>query len=50
MAEDLDLDSVHEAGVSVRPAALEGAALELSDVERTELIRLIHEEMKRTES
>lgn len=50
IAEDLDYETVREAGVLPPAGAVERAALELSERERAELARLIEEEMKRTDS
>lgn len=46
-ADDLHWDDAQAAGLSARPAAIEGLALELSAAERTELARLLNEELKR---
>jgi hypothetical protein len=45
-ASDLELKDAHDAGLSVRPASVDKAVLDLTPVERTELERLIREEMK----
>jgi hypothetical protein len=50
LAEDLDYDMAREAGVTLAPGALERAAAELSATEQSALIRLLEEEMKRTDS
>ena len=47
-AGDLDYDDALAQGIAASPGALEGAAMELSDAERAELIRLIQSELKRT--
>ena len=46
-ADDLHPDDAHAAGLSARPAAIEGLALELSANERAELARLLTEALKR---
>ena len=46
-AADLHWDDAQAAGLSARPATIEGLALELSAAERTELARLLNEELKR---
>jgi hypothetical protein len=46
-AEGLHPDDAHAAGLNARPATIEGLALELSAAERTELARLLDEELKR---
>jgi hypothetical protein len=46
-AADLRWDEAHAAGLSARPAAIEGLALELTAAERSELARLVDEELKR---
>jgi hypothetical protein len=46
-ADDLHPDDAHAAGLSARPAAIEGLALELSAAERTELARLLNDALKR---
>ena len=46
-AADLHPDDAHAAGLSARPATIEGLALELSAAERSELARLLNEELKR---
>lgn len=50
LADDLDYDAAREAGVAPAPGAVERAAAELSAPEQSALIRLIEEEMKRTDS
>lgn len=50
LADDLDYDVAREAGVAPAPGALERAAAELSATEQSALIRLLEEEMKRTDS
>jgi hypothetical protein len=50
LADDLDYDVAREAGVTPAPGALERAAAELSATEQSALIRLLEEEMKRTDS
>ena len=50
MAGDLDLDSAIEGGIMPMPGGIDRAALGLSDAERAVLVRLIEEELKRTES
>ena len=46
-AADLDYDDVLAEGISVTPGASEDAAMDLSEAERAELVRLIESEMKR---
>jgi hypothetical protein len=46
-AEDLDYDDALAAGLSARPGDAERAAMELSDSERAELLRILEREMKR---
>jgi hypothetical protein len=46
-ADDLHPDDAHAAGLSARPAAIEGLALELSAPERAELARLLNDALKR---
>ena len=46
-AEGLDWEDVHAAGISAGAGAVDGAALELTADERSELARLLDEEMKR---
>jgi hypothetical protein len=46
-AEGLDWEDVHAAGISAGPGAVDGAALDLTADERSELARLLDEEMKR---
>ena len=48
LAGDLEYDEIEAAGVSPRPGAVDGAAADMSDDERAELVRLIQDEMKRT--
>ena len=50
LAEDLDVESAHDAGVSPAPGSVERAAAELSATERTALVQLLEQEMKRTDS
>ena len=50
VADDLDYDAAREAGVAPASGALERAALELSPSEQSALVRLLEEEMKRTDS
>ena len=50
MAEDLEYEDARAAGVAPASGALDRAALELSPAEQTALIRLLEEEMKRTDS
>ena len=50
LAEDLDVESAHDAGVSPAPGSVERAAEELSATERTALVQLLEQEMKRTDS
>ena len=47
-AADLDYDDVLAEGISVTPGASEDAAMDLSEAERAELVRLIESEMTRT--
>jgi hypothetical protein len=46
-ADDLPWDAVHAAGLSAGPDAAEGLALEMTVEERTELARVVGEELKR---
>jgi hypothetical protein len=46
LAEDLDHDEMDGEGVSARPGAIDRLSLELSARERTELARLIQEQLK----
>lgn len=48
-ARDLRWDEAHAAGLSARPGAAEGLALELTADERSVLARLLDEELKRRE-
>ena len=48
VADDLQWDDAHEAGLGPKPGSAEGVALELSPAERQELARLIEEEIKHT--
>jgi hypothetical protein len=50
VADDLDYDSVREAGVAPASGALDRAAMELSPSEQTALVKLLEEELKRTDS
>lgn len=50
IADELDYETAREIGVAPAPGSLERAAAELSPAERTALIQLIEEEMKRTDS
>lgn len=50
MADDIDYDAAHDAGIAPASSAVERAALELSPAEQSALIRLLEEEMKRTDS
>lgn len=50
VADDLDYEAAREAGVAPASGALERAALELSPSEQTALVKLLEEEMKRTDS
>jgi hypothetical protein len=45
-ADDLDIDDARVEGLSPRPGMADRMALELSDEERAELIRLVQEEIK----
>jgi hypothetical protein len=47
VADDVPWDDTHDAGISARPDAAERMALELSDRERFELARLLHDELRR---
>lgn len=47
-ADDLQYDDALAEGISARPGASEGVAMEFSDAERAELVRLIEREIKRT--
>jgi hypothetical protein len=46
-ADDLPWEEAHAAGLSARPDAVEGLALELTAEERLELARLLGQELKR---
>jgi hypothetical protein len=46
-ASDMELSDARAAGLSVRPASVDEAVLDLTPVERTELERLIRAELKR---
>ena len=46
-ADDLDYDDVVAAGIFASPGTAERAAMELSDEQRAELVRLIEREIKR---
>jgi hypothetical protein len=46
-ADDLPWEEAHAAGLSARPGAAEGLALELTAEERLELARLLGQELKR---
>lgn len=48
LADDLDYEEAHAAGVLPRAGAIERAAVEMNDAERAELARLIEAELKRT--
>jgi len=48
LAIDLHYDDAREAGILPRPGAIETAAIELSALERAELVRLLQDELKRT--
>jgi hypothetical protein len=50
MAEDVTLDDADEPGLSVRPAATDGALTDLSSEQRSELARLLTAEMTRPAS
>ena len=50
LAEDLDFESVHDAGVAPAPGAVDRAAVELTPSEQTALVELLEQEMKRTDS
>lgn len=45
-ADDLHPDDAYAAGLSARPAAIDGLALELSAAERAELARLLNDALK----
>jgi hypothetical protein len=45
-ADDLEWDSVSDAGIGARPGSAERMAIEMSDAERRELERLIEAELK----
>jgi hypothetical protein len=45
-ASDMELSDAHAAGLNVRPGSVESAVLDLTPVERTELERLLREELK----
>ncbi len=48
VADDLQWENAHEAGLSARPGAAERVALEMSPEERQELARLLEDDLKRT--
>ena len=50
VADDLDYDAVREAGVAPASGAVDLAATELSPSEQTALVKLLEEELKRTDS
>ena len=50
VADDLDYDMVREAGVAPASGAVDRAAMELSPLEQTALVKLLEEELKRTDS
>ena len=50
LADDLEYEDARDAGVAPASGALDRAALELSPAEQTALIKLLEEEMKRTDS
>lgn len=50
LAEDLDYESAHDAGVAPAPGAVERAAVELTPSEQTALVELLEQAMKRTDS
>ena len=50
VADDLDYDAVREAGVAPASGAVDRAATELSPSEQTALVKLLEEELKRTDS
>ena len=50
LADDLEYEDARAAGVAPASGALDRAALELSPAEQSALIRLLEEEMKRTDS
>lgn len=45
-ADDLDVEDAKAAGLATRPGTVDRMAMELSDAERAELIRLVESEMK----
>jgi hypothetical protein len=47
-ADDLPWEDAHAAGLSARPGAAEGLALEMTAEERQELVRLLGQELKRS--
>jgi hypothetical protein len=47
VADDLDLDAAHEAGLAARPGSAERVALTLNDAELAEFVRLLEHELKR---
>lgn len=49
VADDLDYESVRDAGVTPASGALDRAAMELTPSEQTALVKLLEEEMKRTD-
>lgn len=50
VADDVDWDTAEEAGLGVRPGAVERAALQLSDAQQVELARLLRAELARPQS
>ncbi len=48
VAEATDYDEVQESGLAPRAGSLERAAMEMTNDERTELARLIAQEIKRS--
>jgi hypothetical protein len=50
VADDVDWETAEEAGLGVRPGAVERAALQLSDAQQVELARLLRAELARPQS
>lgn len=48
VAEELEWEDAHEAGIAARPGSADRVALEMSPAERQEFARLLEDEMKRT--
>jgi len=50
VAQDLEWETIHDSGLTVRPEAAERAVLQLSQDERRELARLLEAELERSKS